>query len=219
MRGAGFPAPDWGVGAAPAAPQAPADNSCLRGWQRALETHLSHLDPASPALLLSQAGLHSGRALTALPTSAAVALPLAHLRRLRLPLPLTPRTWTCRCQGRLDPLGDHRSACATRTRWELAPMSDIVADSPSPRSPAMWCECALRAPPLPLFAVDCCLSFGLVHWDRAASDVGRKVRGKKRYLVCCRCEPRARQHILECRSYFQLLRARISSLHEQSHHK
>ena len=32
------------------------------------------------------------------------------LRRLRLPLPLAPRR--CRCGGRLDALGDHRSACA-----------------------------------------------------------------------------------------------------------
>ena len=51
-----------------------------------------------------------------IPTSAAVALPPEHLRvlllrRLRLPLPLAPRV--CRCRGRLDPLGDHRSACAT----------------------------------------------------------------------------------------------------------
>ena len=33
------------------------------------------------------------------------------LRRLRLPLPVAPRT--CACRGRLDPLGDHRAACAT----------------------------------------------------------------------------------------------------------
>ena len=84
--------------------------------ERALETPLSHLNPASRALLLSQAGPHSGRALTTLLTSAAVALPPEHLRvlllrRLRLPLPLAPRV--CRCCGRLDPLGDHRSACAT----------------------------------------------------------------------------------------------------------
>ena len=38
-------------------------------------------------------------------------LRLLLLRRLRLPLPLAPRV--CRCRGRLDPLGDHRSACAT----------------------------------------------------------------------------------------------------------
>ena len=32
------------------------------------------------------------------------------LRRLRLPLPLAPRV--CACRGLLDPLGDHRAACA-----------------------------------------------------------------------------------------------------------
>ena len=32
------------------------------------------------------------------------------LRRLHMPLPLAPRT--CACRGRLDPLGDHRAACA-----------------------------------------------------------------------------------------------------------
>ena len=116
VRASGFPVPDWDVAAAPSAPPPPAHgDSHLRGWQRAavaacderaLETHLSHLNPASRALLLSQAGPHSGRALTALPTSAAVALPPEHLR-----VPLAPRV--CRCRGRLDPLGDHRSACAT----------------------------------------------------------------------------------------------------------
>ena len=49
-----------------------------RGWQRlaaaagderALELHLSHLDAASRALLLSQAGPHVARSLTVLPTS------------------------------------------------------------------------------------------------------------------------------------------------------
>ena len=117
VREAGLPVPKWSVAAALAPPHG---HGHLRGWQRAavaacderaLETHPSHLNPASRALLLSQ-----GRALTVLPTSAAVTLPPEHLRvlllrRLRLPLPLTPRT--CRCRGRLDPLGDHRSACAT----------------------------------------------------------------------------------------------------------
>ena len=50
----------------------------LRGWQRrashagderALETHLADLSPASRALLLSQAGPHAARAFTVLPTS------------------------------------------------------------------------------------------------------------------------------------------------------
>ena len=107
----------------PAGPGEP--DITLRGWQRvaaracnesACETHLADLPPTSRALLLSQSGPHSARALTALPTHEAVVIPSAHfrvplLRRLRLPLPLAPRT--CRCRGRLDPLGDHRSACAT----------------------------------------------------------------------------------------------------------
>ena len=33
------------------------------------------------------------------------------LRRLRIALPLSPRL--CTCRGLLDPLGDHRAACAT----------------------------------------------------------------------------------------------------------
>ena len=96
----------------------------LRGWQRlaaaagderALELHLSHLDAASRALLLSQAGPHAARALTVFPTSPklAVASPQLRvilLRRLRLALPVAPRA--CACRGRLDPLGDHRAACA-----------------------------------------------------------------------------------------------------------
>ena len=85
--------------------------------ERALETH-SHLDPASRALL-SQAGPHSGRALTVFPTLSAVALPPAHLRvlldarRLPRPLPLSLAPRTCRCRGHLEFLGDHRSAYAT----------------------------------------------------------------------------------------------------------
>ena len=61
---------------------------------------------------------------------------------------------------------------------ELPPLSDILADSPS-RSPlasrVAWREYALRAPPLLLFAIDCCLGFEL----RVAMDVGKKVREKK----------------------------------------
>ena len=81
----------------------------------ALELHLSHLDAASRALLLSQAGPHAARALTIFSTSTelAVASPqfrVILLRRLRLALPVAPRA--CACRGRLDPLGDHRAACA-----------------------------------------------------------------------------------------------------------
>ena len=97
----------------------------LRGWQRRasrscdereLETHFTNLSPASRALLLSQAGPHSGRVFTVLPTSDDVTIASAQfrvllLRRLRLPLALCPRT--CRCGRSLGPLGDHRAACAT----------------------------------------------------------------------------------------------------------
>ena len=104
VREAGFPVPDWSVAAAPAAPHPPHGDGHLRGWQRtavaacdepALETHLSHLNPASRALLLSQAGPHSGRASQSLHINRchpATRTPLLLLRRLRLPLPLTPRT-------------------------------------------------------------------------------------------------------------------------------
>ena len=97
----------------------------LRGWQRraahacderAFETAFSNLSPASRALLLSQAGPHSSRPAMVLPTHEDVTLPSAHfrvllLRRLRLPLPLAPRT--CACRKPLDVLGDYRTACAT----------------------------------------------------------------------------------------------------------
>ena len=104
------------------------DESCdhLRGWQRraayacderACEMAFSNLLPALRALLLSQAGPQSSRALTVLPThDKDVTLPKAHfrvllLRRLRLPLPLAPRA--CACRRPLDVLGDHQAACAT----------------------------------------------------------------------------------------------------------
>ena len=90
---------------------------------RAYETHLSDLTLASRALLLLQAGPHSARAIAVAPTHEAVSIPNAQfrvllLRRLRLPLPLAPRTRSCRgrlgsCRGRLDAFGDHRAACAT----------------------------------------------------------------------------------------------------------
>ena len=122
------PAWETAAGLAGPPPQAPrgdepADH--LRGWQRhaasacderAFETHLSHLSPASRALLLSQAGPHSSRALNVLPTHEEVVIPTAQfwvllLRRLRLPLPLAPRR--CHCRGQLDPWGEHCVACAT----------------------------------------------------------------------------------------------------------
>ena len=97
----------------------------LRGWQRyaaracdqrAFETHFATLPPASRALLLAQAGPHAACCFTVRPTHEAVTIPSAEfrvllLRRLRLALPLAPRL--CACRGLLDPLGDHRAACAT----------------------------------------------------------------------------------------------------------
>ena len=52
---------------------------------KAFETHLSHLDPASPARLLSQAGPHAARVFAASPMSSPVVVPSAHLRLLLLP--------------------------------------------------------------------------------------------------------------------------------------
>ncbi|OLP88685.1 hypothetical protein AK812_SmicGene29924 [Symbiodinium microadriaticum] len=80
-------------------PRGDEPSDCLRGWQRtaahscderALEMQLSALTPASRALLLSQAGPHSARALTVPPTSEDVSIPRP-----------------------LDEYGDHRAACAT----------------------------------------------------------------------------------------------------------
>ena len=126
----GFEAPAWadlcsGAATAPPDPDHADDPWPVKGCQRsaaracdkrAYETHLSDLTPASRALLLSQAGPFASRALNLMPTRDDIAIPSAQfrvllLRRLRLPLPLAPRR--CRCHGALDPLGDHRTACAT----------------------------------------------------------------------------------------------------------
>ncbi|OLP85284.1 Ankyrin-1 [Symbiodinium microadriaticum] len=131
LRQAGYDAPGWDAqGAGPPAPdvQRPGEDSGpwpFKGWQRlaaracderAFETHLSELSPASRALLLSQAGPFAARAINVPPTHPDVTIPSAQfrvllLRRLRMPLPLAPRR--CACHGQLDPLGDHRAACAT----------------------------------------------------------------------------------------------------------
>ena len=76
---------------------------------------LADLDPASRALLLSQAGDHAGCFLTVLSTAPEFNVPDPHfrvaaLRRLRVPLPFSERV--CPCPGALDALGDHRAACA-----------------------------------------------------------------------------------------------------------
>ena len=95
-----------------------------RGWQHkaATATHTAfraevrdRLDPGSQALLESQTGPHASRAFTTIPYHNDNNYPshlfrLLLLRRLRLPLPLSARF--CRCRRTLDPLGDHRAACA-----------------------------------------------------------------------------------------------------------
>ena len=126
LQQAGFDAPPWRQLLQVSRPEEAAARNFgdpLRGWQRAAtasldasacESLLSDLDPASRALLLSQAGPGGSRAITTLPTSPELRLPsecmrVVLLRRLKLPLPHAPRH--CRCGGALDALGDHRAAC------------------------------------------------------------------------------------------------------------
>ena len=73
------------------------------------------IPPASQALLHSQAGPFASRAFTTIPYTTEFEYPshlfrILLLRRLRLHLPLSARL--CRCRRPLDPLGDHRAACA-----------------------------------------------------------------------------------------------------------
>ena len=88
----GYAASGWGEVMQPPAEASRRDDLCdhLRGWQRraahacderAFETAFSNLSPASRALLLSQAGPHSSRALTVLPTHEDVTRPGALCRR------------------------------------------------------------------------------------------------------------------------------------------
>ena len=95
-----------------------------KGWQRratqachtAFHNEVDHtLDPPARAMLASQSGPYASRAFTTSPYGPETSYPphlfrVILLRRLRLPLPLTSRT--CRCRRILDPLGDHRAACA-----------------------------------------------------------------------------------------------------------
>ena len=72
--------------------------------------------PCWPALLDNRPPSGQARALTVLPTAPEFRMPsdcmrVLLLRRLRLPLPHTPRR--CRCGGTLDALGDQRAACPT----------------------------------------------------------------------------------------------------------
>ena len=118
----GFDPPSWeelaaGRAAPPHLGPDQAHPTLGQGWQRhaAQSSHHSfrqelrnHLDPASQALLDSQSGPHASRAFTTIPFGPDTTYQL--LRRLRLALPLSARR--CRCRRILDPLGDHRSACA-----------------------------------------------------------------------------------------------------------
>ena len=92
--------------------QAPAATAIAEQLQAAL---LPQLDAASQALLFSQTGPFSSRSFCSVPSCPELTFPSDHLRalllrRLRLPLPLSARS--CRCRRPLDPLGDHRAACA-----------------------------------------------------------------------------------------------------------
>ena len=92
-----------------------------RGWQRSVSRALDdfgdlrrELDPASAAMLDSQAGPYAARVFTARPTSPELCLPsplfrALLLRRLRMPLPLAPAA--CRCRRGLDFRADHVAAC------------------------------------------------------------------------------------------------------------
>ena len=102
----------------------PNEGPTARGWQHraanVIQTRcraqlFTVLDPASPAMLTSQAGPHSSRAFRTIPFGLDFHYP-SHLfrflllRRLRLPLQLAART--CRCRRARDLLSDHRAACA-----------------------------------------------------------------------------------------------------------
>ena len=95
----------------------------LCGWQRLASravddfldrAHGRELSPGNAALLDSQCGPFAARVLTVRPTSPELTLPASLfrtllLRRLRLPLPLSPAF--CCCRQRLDVYGDHAAAC------------------------------------------------------------------------------------------------------------
>ena len=108
---------------APSQQDEPAD--FLRGWQR-------RASPASRALLLSQAGTHSARAFTVLPTSEDVVVPASHFRvfcscgACAYPF-LSARA--CPGRGAPDAYGDHRAACSTSDVFRRARLP-----SPTPRT-------------------------------------------------------------------------------------
>ena len=73
------------------------------------------IPPASQALLHSPTGPFASRAFTTIPYTTEFEYPshlfgILLLRRLRSHLPFSARF--CRCRRPLDPLGDHRAACA-----------------------------------------------------------------------------------------------------------
>ena len=121
LRAQGVEVPPWETAAGPAgapphAPRGDEGADHLRGWQRHAASAcderalFSHLSPASRALLLWQAGPHSSRALSVLPTHEELIISSAQFRVLPL-RPLAPGR--CHCRGHFDALGDHRAACAT----------------------------------------------------------------------------------------------------------
>ena len=123
----GFEPPSWAdlaQGSAPPTQPDPEQRLLGRGWQRpaAWASHqafraelTASLNPASQAMLQSQSGPYASRTFTTINFGLDTTYP-SHLfrvllfRRLRLPLPLSARI--CRCRRILDPLGDHRAACA-----------------------------------------------------------------------------------------------------------
>ena len=123
----GFEPPSWAdlvQGSAPPTQPDPEQRLLGRRWQRpaALASHqafraelTASLDSASQAMLQSQSGPYASRTFTTIPFGLDTTYPshlfrVLLLRRLRLPLPLSARI--CRCRRILDPLGDHRAACA-----------------------------------------------------------------------------------------------------------
>ena len=83
------------------------------GWQFREEA-FERMTPRDRALVRSQSGPGGSLALTTAPTSVLTKIPphlfrVVLLRRLRLPLPLSPHA--CRCLRPIDPFGHHRAAC------------------------------------------------------------------------------------------------------------
>ena len=128
LRECGAKVPGWRDLAAGARPEPLPDEEeepgFARGWQRHAARAqdlafrgdlMRQLQPPDQAHLRSQSGPGSGAALMAVPTSPPLRIDASSfrillLRRLRAALP--PTVLNCRCHQFLDPLGDHRAACA-----------------------------------------------------------------------------------------------------------